>query len=70
MKTFRVTAEWLHAHTGKAGGFNRKQLAVLGVPWPPKKGWLWLAEGTWITEEQRQHFEQLKTHVTPLIPGL
>lgn len=23
-----------------AGGYNRKQLAAIGVEWPPQKGWL------------------------------
>lgn len=38
----RLTHENLHALSGSAlaSGFTRKQLELLGVSWPPPKGWL------------------------------
>lgn len=35
-----LTYEILHSAASNQGGFNREQLALLGVSWPPVKGWL------------------------------
>jgi hypothetical protein len=40
MSTIRLTHENLHALATAGCGFNRAQLAILGVEWPPIKGWL------------------------------
>lgn len=41
MKMIRLTEDLLHcAGTNGYVGWNKKQLAVLGIKWPPKKGWL------------------------------
>jgi hypothetical protein len=40
-ETIVLTHENLHALGTRNGvGWNRKQLALLGVKWPPHKGWL------------------------------
>ena len=53
----RITREWLHRHATKGRGWNRKQLQVLGVPWPPTKGWLSRAVGRELSESDRAAFE-------------
>lgn len=35
----RVTNEWLQRWQTASGGHNQKQLALLGVSWPPKSDW-------------------------------
>ena len=48
----RLTFENLHS-AGQAGiGFNWHQLRVLGVPWPPRKGWLTALIGTEIDDRK------------------
>lgn len=34
-----VSPEMLAAGRSAAGGWTREQLALIGVPWPPPKGW-------------------------------
>ncbi len=51
-----LTSNNLHAGGRSGVGFNRKQLEVLGVEWPPKKGWLRALVGTEISEEQYAEF--------------
>ena len=53
----RITREWLHRHATKGRAWNRKQLQVLGVPWPPTKGWLSRAVGRELSESDRAAFE-------------
>jgi hypothetical protein len=35
----KYTLEEIEALKTKKGGYTRKSLESLGVPWPPKKGW-------------------------------
>jgi len=35
----RLTRQELEAGKTAAGGYNRRQLALWGIPWPPPKGW-------------------------------
>lgn len=58
--TITLTKDMLHdAGTGGCG-FNRHQLSVLGVPWPPRTGWLKDLVGTKVTVEQWNNFVQLR----------
>jgi ribonuclease HI len=41
------------------GGFNRKQLRMFGIHWPPMKGWFKRAVNGFITEEQYAEFLRL-----------
>ena len=36
---FIITKGWLKKHRTKAGGYCNAQFAILGVMWPPAKGW-------------------------------
>ncbi len=47
----KLTWELLHSAGTSGVGFNFQQLHLLGVPWPPKKGWLVDLVGTDISEE-------------------
>ena len=53
----RVTREWIDRFKTGRGGWTRKQLAAIGVEWPPPKGWKHRAEGTEIDEKARAIFE-------------
>lgn len=56
---FKVTREWLKAQaSSKGSGFTRNQLAVVGIGWPPLKGWVENLVGSVITDEQKLKFEQ------------
>lgn len=59
MGEFYVTEQWLTAHSNKGAAWTSGQLRVLGVEWPPKRGWTRRVVGTSITKEQRAAFEQL-----------
>lgn len=39
--------------------WSRAQYALLGVPFPPEKGWLKRMEGKFITEETHQQLLQI-----------
>lgn len=56
----RITKGWLRefSRNGQAG-WNAKQLALLGITWPPPKGWLGDLLGQPISDDIRQQFEQL-----------
>lgn len=56
----KLTFEILHS-AGKGGiGFNWHQLRVLGVPWPPPRGWLQALIGTEIDDRKWQIVMELK----------
>ncbi len=42
------------------GGYNKKQLEILGVEWPPQKGWKSALIGTMISQKQYQDFLNAK----------
>lgn len=55
----KLTRELLHL---KGDGHTRAQLQVLGVEWPPEKGWLSRMIGTEISTERYQEFVKLGQH--------
>ena len=63
-----VTREWIHGHKTRRGAWNKKQLAVFGVKWPPVQGWISRLEGTRITDQQRREFESLSAASPQLLP--
>jgi len=60
MNTIKLTDENLHALGTNGKGFNKKQLSVLGISWPPKGGWLKKLIGTEITNIQYQTILSLR----------
>jgi ribonuclease HI len=63
-----VTAELIESGKSFRGGWNKIQLAILGVPWPPSSGWKPLAMKRRITPLEAQRFVSLRrkgfTHET------
>jgi len=41
-----------------SGGWTKKQLSILGIEWPPQKGWMWRACMKEITAEEYQVFKR------------
>ncbi len=58
----RLTREFMLSARSPAGGWNHKQLKVLGIKWPPRKGWLHRLEGKEITLEQAQKLLALRDY--------
>lgn len=57
---FEVTKFWIKAYQSGNGGWNKKQLAAIGVDWPPQSGWIDSVTGKLITEEKKREFEDLQ----------
>lgn len=55
---FTVTTEWLEANKTSRGAYTQQQLLVLGVEWPPRKGWQKMVVGTEIRDAQSLQFER------------
>ena len=60
MNNIRLTHDNLHALGTNGVGFNKKQLHMLGISWPPKGGWLKKLIGTEITDIQYQTILSLR----------
>ena len=57
---FTVTKDWLHRYPHKPpAGWTAKQLRLLGIAWPPKKGWIEEIEGKQILDRVAREFESL-----------
>lgn len=54
-----ITEELITAGTSERGGFSKRQLALLGVDWPPVSGWKKAIIGRSISEEDAEEFLQL-----------
>ncbi len=39
-EVMKITREWLVANRTLNGGWSRAQLRIIGVAWPPRKGWI------------------------------
>jgi len=55
-----LTKQLIHSAGRNGIGFNKVQLAVLGVSWPPRKNWLRKLIGTKISREQWEKFVALR----------
>jgi len=60
MATTTVTAEMLKQGRSKTGGWSAEQFALLGIIWPPEKGWKSWAIGRRISSEAAKKFVELK----------
>lgn len=56
----KITQQLIEQGQSGAGGWNREQLAVLGIPWPPRHGWRQRIDGRDISVEDAEHFLALK----------
>lgn len=66
----KLTKQMIFAGRSVRGGWNAKQLALLGVAWPPKKGWIWKIAGTEIPGERYARFLQLTKRGDKNLPRL
>ncbi|MNY75157.1 hypothetical protein D3C86_2143590 [compost metagenome] len=53
----KVTNDWLLRWQTPSAGYNKRQLTLLGVPWPPKRGWKHDVLDTEISDEIARAFE-------------
>jgi len=51
-----LTEEMIRAAASSKGGWTKRQLEILGVSWPPKRGWLRSVIGRDIETEVYQQF--------------
>lgn len=56
MNKIVLTEEMIQAARTPKGGYTKKQLAAIGVDWPPQKGWAKAVVGKEITEQQFREF--------------
>ncbi|WP_313377987.1 hypothetical protein [Achromobacter insolitus] len=54
----RITNDWLLQWQTPKGGYKKRQLALIDVPWPPRRGWKYDVIGTEIPDETARAFEQ------------
>jgi len=62
MDDFVITAYWIEQNCTIRGGWTAKQLALIGIPWPPVKGWKQRRVGKSISLEAKAKFEALGHH--------
>jgi hypothetical protein len=55
----KITEEFIEKIASPRGGWNRPQLALLGVDWPPTTGWKRRLIGMEISEETARRLEEL-----------
>ena len=56
----KLTEDLIRAGESTKGGYNKKQLAILDVAWPPSKGWKSATIGKSIRKEDYQQFLDTK----------
>lgn len=54
-----ITKEWIEINATGSAAWTRAQLELLGVVWPPKKGWKSKAIGQPLADERAREFERL-----------
>lgn len=57
LQPMKLTKEYILSHRTARGGFTKAQLAVLGVTWPPARGWLSRVVGSELSSKDRARFE-------------
>lgn len=60
MSLIILTQELIEAGVSPKGGYNKCQLATLGIEWPPQKGWKSSVIGKTVTEEDYRQFLEAK----------
>jgi len=59
-KMIRITVDLIQAGRSRRGAWTRKQLALIGVAWPPPKGWKRRIIGEPILESVATEFVALR----------
>jgi hypothetical protein len=60
LDTIEITRELLNAGRGADGTYTRAQLEVLGVEWPPPRGWRSSVVGRRVPVEVAEEFLELR----------
>jgi len=55
-----ITKDYLNKHKTNKGAYTRKQFQILGIGWPPGKGWERQIIGKELTIEEAELFEKAK----------
>jgi len=53
----KITRSFIMANKTDRGAWTRSQIESLGIPWPPRKGWIGRAEGKYMSSENQRVFE-------------
>lgn len=56
----KITEAFLEKHKTKRGAYTKAQMELIGVSWPPKKGWKEKVIGRELTKEQEREFIKAK----------
>ena len=56
----KLTKQFLQDHRTKSGAWTREQLRIIGVNWPPVKGWQSLIAGKELTGAEVAEFIRAK----------
>lgn len=63
----KLTRKMIDDGKSDNGAWSAKQLAILGVPWPPLRGWPERIIGTEISESDYQTFLDIRKRKKPLV---
>lgn len=55
-----ITKAWIESGMSDTGGYNRDQLALIGVAWPPLEGWKQRSVGKQIPMKDAERFILLR----------
>ena len=55
-----ITKDYLDRNKTTKGAYTRRQLSILGIAWPPIKGWKSLILGKVLTSDEANEFEAAK----------
>lgn len=64
MVYFTITKDWLNKHQTRKGGYTKKQIESLNLPWPPPPKWKKEVTGKRINATSRVIFEESKEAVS------
>ena len=68
VKHMVITKDYLLTNRTKRQAWTKRQLNILGVDYPPRKGWMNDLEGIEITEEQHKAFSKYANRNAPKAP--
>ena len=57
----KITEAFIRSNKTARGAWTKEQLRILGVPWPPRKGWVLGVVGKEIDDETAAAFSKAKT---------
>jgi len=66
----KITEEFLVSGLSMRGGYSRRQLELLGVSWPPQKGWKLTVMDRAISDEVAEEFVALSDRNAPKQVGV